>query len=346
MTDYTKSTGSSGTMMIRDTGGSVQFWLKAGSSTFNHALPWGYNANGGFSGWGTYDFVSGGNWQNVGSVSISSSQNVTFKLGSTGTSGLGGPTDFTVWISRSTVANPPSLGNPYNITSTSVTLDISDNYNGGAAIGDHQIGYGTDPYTLQYLSALSGTGTTITIGGLATGVVYYFWARSWNPNGWSGWSNRVSTSLLKVPDAPTRPGLDGREQTSIGVSWSPNYNGGSAITGYDVGYGTSSSSPTTVTDVGIPPGFISGVIGVGGVLTYGYDITGLTPGVHYYVWVRARNAIGTGPWTAVSSVRTVAGAYINVGGTYHLAIPYVKVGGAWHVAHPYFRSGGNWKKSL
>jgi hypothetical protein len=127
----------------------------------------------------------------------------------------------------------------------------------------------------------------------------------------------------------------------MGVSWSPNGDGGTVITGYDVGYGTNPSAPTTITDVGIPGAIINN-----GVIIYGHEISGLTPGVTYYVWVRARNAVGNGPWTAVSSARTIAGVYVRVGGVYKLAIPYVKVGGVWHVAQPYIRSGGTWKKSL
>ena len=60
MTDYTKATGSTGTMMIRDTGTDVEFWLKAGNNTYKYQLPWQYTVNGVNSGPLQFRFVSGG----------------------------------------------------------------------------------------------------------------------------------------------------------------------------------------------------------------------------------------------------------------------------------------------
>src|SRR4051812_13465365 len=117
MTDYTKSTGSSGTMMIRDTGSTVEFWLKAGASTWAADMDYGWTVNGS-TGTDQYNFVSGGSWQKLRSFSVSTDQTVTFRLFATGTSGLGGPTTFSVSIERASAPNAPSVPRFSGLTNT------------------------------------------------------------------------------------------------------------------------------------------------------------------------------------------------------------------------------------
>jgi hypothetical protein len=326
VTDYTKSTGSTGTMMIRDVGdGWVEFWLKAGSQTFNHQLPWAYIANGTASSWQQFDFVSGGSWQKIAWFYITYSQTVTFKLGSTGTSGLGGPTDFNQYIFRASAPSPPSTPNIGTVGSTSVYVSFSDGANNGASIDARQIGFGTNPSTVQ---ATWDTGNSATITGLSPGTTYYFWARTHNSQGWSGWGGRASATTLRVPDAPSAPSLTNPQPTSVTVYFSPNGNGGTPITEYEIGYSTSSSGPST---------YVAGYSSM--------TVTGLVPGTVYFFWVRALNAVGWSPLSAASSIRTLAGAYIRVGGIYKIAVPYVKVGGVWKLAQPYVKSLGVWKQT-
>lgn len=221
MTDYTKSTGSSGTMMIRDTGGNVEFWINSGNSqTYDASLPWSYVINGVTSSSRTYNYVANSGWQRLASFPTTYSQLATFKLGATGTQGFGGPTTFSANINRST-----------------------------------------------------------------------------------------------VPAAPNKPILTGVTVNSVDVSWTPNGNGGSTITEYQIGYGTASSGPTTYVIANSPD-----------------TIGNLATGTVYYFWVRAKNAIGWSAWSPVNSVRTFLGSYVNVAGTWKLAIPYVNVGGVWKQA--------------
>lgn len=221
MTDYTKSTGGTGTMMIRDTGTYVEFWINSGNSqTYDAALPWAYVINGVTSTWRYYDYVANTGWQRLASFLTTYSQLATFKLGSTGTQGFGGPTTFSVNISRAT-----------------------------------------------------------------------------------------------VPAAPNQPVLSNITVNSMELSWSPNGDGGSTITEYQIGYGTSSAGPTSYVIANSP-----------------YTMANLATGTVYYFWVRAKNAIGWSAWSAVSSARTYLGAYVNVAGTWKLAIPYVNQGGVWKQA--------------
>lgn len=311
--------------MIRDTGTTVEFWLKAGSATFNYDLPWSYVVNGVTSPTKQFRFEKGGSYQKLGSWTVSTSQTVTFKIGDTGTSGLGGPTTFSQPITRAKAPNPPSAVSLTNVGSTTLTATFSDGSNNGATIDAREIGWSTNATSVIWTVA-SDRSTNFT--GLKTGILYYFWARTHNSKGWSAWGPRSQVTMLRAPSAPSAPGLSGVTPTSVIVSWTPPNNGGSAITGYQVGYGTNSTGPTTTVDATSPK-----------------SITGLTPGTKYYFWVRAKNSIGWGPWSNSSSNQTIAGARIKVGTVWKVAVPYVKVNGVWKVARPWVRVAGVWKEA-
>jgi hypothetical protein len=325
MTDYTKATGASGTMMIRDTGTSVEFWLKAGSATYNHQLPWGYGVNGVTDKTNSFNFVAGGNWQKLAGWGVSTNQTVTFYLLATGTSGLGGPTTFSVNISRAKVPNAPTTPVISQISATSVFATFSDGANNGAAINQRQLAYSTVPTGGQVYP--DSDGSTL-ISGLTSGVTYYFWARTHNAIGWSPWSARSSATTLKVPAAPSPVTLSGLTQTTIHATFTDNSNGGSTILERRVGYGTSSSAPQS---------YISG---------NNVNITGLTPGIIYYFWSQSRNVVGWSPLSVVRSTLSLAGARVNVSGVWKPAIPYIRDAGVWKVARPWGRVAGVWKETI
>lgn len=327
MTDYTKTTGVNGTMMIRDTGTDVEFWFRAGySSDWWNGMPFNWTANGSTTS-KTINYPTGRPWYKVGEVRITDSQTVTFRLTDhSSSSGIGGPTSFPQYIKRDTIPAKPSTPNISSITATSVYVTFSDGDNGGDAIDARQIGYGTSSTSVQD-TVSSDRSTTIT--GLSQGTTYYFWARTHNSEGWSAWSGRASAKTLKGPGAPSAPLLSSVRATSVDVAFSaPSDTGGSTITGYQIGYGTSSSAPASTVSATSPQ-----------------VVTGLNPGTVYYFWVRARNSVGWGTWSAYRSIRTVAGAYIRVGAEMKLAVPYVKVGGVWKIAEPWIRNVGAWKRT-
>lgn len=237
MTDYYRSTGSTGAMLIRDTGTNVEFWITSNNSTtFDHEMPWTSTINGyTYPGYYEHNYNANSGWNLVVSYSITVSQTVMFKLGPTGTSGLGGPTVFNQFIFRAT-----------------------------------------------------------------------------------------------VPAAPSTPTFASILPTSVQVNWSPNSDGGSAITGYSLLYGTDPTG-VTVTTISATPGQV---------------VTELTPGTAYYFWVKAINAVGTGPSSARGDVTTIAGARVRVDGVWVYAIPYVRHEGVWKLALPYVRSGGVWKETI
>lgn len=326
MTDWTKTTGVNGKMMIRDTGSSVEFWFKAGySSDWVNGLKFSWTANGSTTN-KSINYPTGAAWYHVGSVTIHTTQTVTFKLVSdTSISGIGGPTTFSHSIKRATVPAKPSTPKLTNISSTTVYVTFTDGSNGGASINSRQIGYGTSSSSPQHTVSSDKT-TTVT--GLVPGTTYYFWARTHNSVGYSSWSGRASAVTLKVPDAPSKPVLSNVKATTIDVAFTANGNGGATIVAYQIGYGVDSSGPTST-------------VASDGSTT----ISGLNPGTVYYFWARAQNSVGWGPWSTAVSTRMIAGAYILVGTAWKLAVPYVKADGEWKLAEPWVRNVGVWKQT-
>jgi hypothetical protein len=324
MTDYTKAV-TNGTMMIRDTGSVVEFWFQTSSSTFNHDQTWGYQVGSGTYQSRTFDLVAGGGWQKFGSVTVSTSVDVRFRIDG---SGLGWPTtDFTQAISRATVPPAPDAVVLTAVTNVKVHAEFVGNGNGGLPITEWQIGYGTHPTTAQ----LTRTGFDIDITGLTPGTTYYFWARGGNSLGWGPWSPRSSVKTDDVPPAPDAPVLTEVTQVSVKSTFTGNGNGGSDILEWQLGYGLvpPPTDPTTKVTSG------------GGINT----VTNLSPGLKYYFWARGRNVYGWGPWSPTASVTLIAGAMVNQGGTWKRAVPYVRVAGVWKVARPWVKSAGVWKET-
>lgn len=326
MTDYHKPSGS-GQMTIRDTGSTVEFFFQAGdSSDWVNGLAFNWTANGSTSS-NTINYPTGSPNYQVGSVGVSSSQTVTFRLVSdTSIAGIEGPTSFSVAISRDSAPSAPSKPVISAIKSTSVGVTFTDGSNGGDAIDAREITYGLSS-TGGTTNVSSDRSTTIT--GLTPGKTYYFWARCHNSVGWGPWSTRASAVTLNVPAAPTTPVISNVTAGSVVATFSPNADGGAAITAYQVGYGTDPTTPSTTISASSPQ-----------------TVTGLAPGTKYYFRVRALNSVGYSAWSAASTAQTVAGVYVSVGTTWKLAVPYVRVSGVWKIAEPWARVTGVWKRTV
>lgn len=214
-----------------------------------------------------------------------------------------------------------------NVTNHSMYVTFDD----GASfpsITSRQIAYNTVSYTPGNNTAyptVSSDGST-TVSGLEPGTTYYVWCRCKNADGYSPWSNRRSIKTQDVPDPPPRPTVTNISPTSVSVTFSANGNGGSPIIGFDIGYGTDSSVPTTVITATSPQ-----------------TIEGLTPGQTYYYRVRAENKWGVSLWSGSFGFKLSPGVNVYSDGVWKTAIPYVKDGGVWKLAQPWSRVSGDWK---
>lgn len=330
MTDYHHDTGSSGDMMIRDTGSVVEFWLTSGnSSTFNHDLPWGYTVNGSTNNSRTVDYGAGDGWVKLGSWTVTTDQTVTFRIFDTGTSGFGGPTTFSHTIDRASAPSAPSKPVISSITASSMRVVWTPGSNNGAAIDLYQVAKNTVNTTVTG-ATIFNVDTDTVFGSLAQGTTYYFWARTHNAKGYSPWSPVAYATTIKVPDVPDQVIVSDPTQTGFTVSFTDNGNGGSAVVERQIAYNTVNTTVTGATSVTYT-----------GVMT----IDGLLPATTYYFWARVRNAAGWSGYSPVATNRTIAGAWFNVGGVWKEAIPYVKDGGVWKLARPWGRDAGVWKET-
>jgi hypothetical protein len=133
---------------------------------------------------------------------------------------------------------------------------------------------------------------------------YYWRVRAFNFGGMSSWSDIWSFTTL--PAEPEAPVLLTPEDHASGVAANPQFTWSpvESATGYQVQLSEEASFGTTLLDAsGVP-------------LTR-YAASGLPDATWHYWRVRASNAAGTGPWSAISRFRTVR----PVPGTIRLLAP-------------------------
>ena len=196
MADYTTGTGSGGILLIRDQGYNVEFHVQSGqSATFGNGLPWNGYVNGVNVG-GSFNYPKGRPWVHIATYGVGYNQSVKFGIGKTGTQGLGGPTDLWVSISRATVPPPPAGISITNIGHNTLRYQFGWTGDGGSPVVEYQVGYGYDPSNVQYYTNGPANGI-LDLGGLAVGSTVYIWVRARNAVGWSGFSNRLSATLLR-----------------------------------------------------------------------------------------------------------------------------------------------------
>lgn len=234
---------------------------------------------------------------------------------------------------------PSAPGVPTLANATSTTLSASwsaPSSNGGASVTN---------YSLRRYSGASVSGSYVTdianalsrtVTGLTPGATYTFTTLAYNSVGWGTESAGRTITLSKRPDPPTGVGVSAVESMSLSVSWAaPSNTGGLPITSYLVRRFTGTSASGSYTDVSAASTARS------------VSISGLSPGQEYTFVVYARTAAtDNGGYSNQSSsvtVRTLAGVWIRVSGTWRLAVPYVRRNGVWVPAVPYVRSAGVWK---
>jgi len=138
------------------------------------------------------------------------------------------------------------------------------------------------------------TGTSITITGLTNGTTYYVWVKAKNSAGTSGFSPAASGTPVAPNSAPPAPNW--LEVTAGDGYLTVEWNAVSGATSYEVWENTSNDS-------GAAAKYGANVTGTS------TTITGLTNGTTYYIWVKAKNSVGTSGFSPVASGTPVAPVY-------------------------------------
>jgi titin len=193
---------------------------------------------------------------------------------------------------------PASLTAKAGVASAALTWTAPAS-TGGSAITGYNVykatSPGGEPNTPVNSSPLAATARTFTVTGLSNAVQYYFTVKAVNAIGVGAPSDEASATpaaAATVPGAPINPKATAGA-AKVTVTWAtPSWNGGSAITGYNVYKGTTSGgeSATPVNASPLSPS------------TKTLAVTGLTTGKKYYFFVKAINAIGiSAPSSQVSA---------------------------------------------
>jgi hypothetical protein len=142
---------------------------------------------------------------------------------------------------------PVSLANVAGITTGSqVGLSWSDGaYNGGSPVIDYRVSYAESSSSTWIVFASGIAEKSEIVTGLTSGVTYKFKVQSRNVVDFSLDSSEVSILAAQQPDAPTglvnKPAVTSASQ--IGLQWvAPTFNGGSALTNYQLWYDNASGS--------------------------------------------------------------------------------------------------------
>ncbi|MDG6220588.1 MAG: fibronectin type III domain-containing protein, partial [Candidatus Thermoplasmatota archaeon] len=278
------------------TSGNAQVFLswQAPSSDGGSAIT-GYRIYRGTTSGGTKNLVttvSGTSYTNTG---LTNGQTYYYQVSATNNIGEG---------SRSAESNaiPATVpGAPRNLAVTSGNAQVSLSWqtpssNGGSAITGYKIYWGTTSGNLP--NAISVAGTSYTHTDRTNGQTYYYHISAINTVGEGAKSSEASAIPTSDPTVPSAPqnlvATPGNETVSL--SWQPpSSDGGGAITGYKIYWGTTSGNlPNTISVTGTS-----------------YTHTNRTNGQIYYYKISASNSLGEGPQTAEASVTPSAGGGVG-----------------------------------
>jgi len=186
----------------------------------------------------------------------------------------------------SAFAVPPLIPVMPNINIGSGSLDVSWQPTEGALVYEIWKGETNNLSTaVKHGTDLSGTFTAIT--GLTNGTTYYIWIRAKNNTGASGYSpmaNGTPSALAAKPLNPQTAPVVIAGSGQLTVSWQA-VEGASV---YEIWTGTANDS-SMAEKYGNDVSALSAVI------------TGLTNGTTYFVWIKAKNSLGTSEFSPAAS---------------------------------------------
>jgi outer membrane protein OmpA-like peptidoglycan-associated protein len=186
-------------------------------------------------------------------------------------------------------------------TGNSVTINFTAPDAHNSAITGYALAYravGAATWTTG--SNLGAAAVFATVTGLTPGTAYEVKVAALNgvatTSGTANWMTPVSVTTLNYATAPVF-GATSATATSIQVSWgASSANGGSAVTGYSLGYRVVGAGSWTL-------------VTLGNVLTY--QLPGLLSSTSYEFEIAAINGVGTGAYSSPTSVATQAAPVVK-----------------------------------
>lgn len=191
-------------------------------------------------------------------------------------------------VSFTTAATVPVLTttNASSVTSTSASSGGNISNDGGASVTSRGVCWSTSQNpTISNSKTTDGTGTgvfTSSITGLSPGTTYYARAYATNSAG-TGYGNQVTFTTPATPPVITTTSLSNITTTSFTTGGTITSDGGAAVTARGVCWSTT-PNPTTAN---------SKTTNGTGTGTFTSSVSGLTPGITYYVRAYATNSAGT-----------------------------------------------------
>jgi hypothetical protein len=229
--------------------------------------------------------------------------------------GLTNGTSYNVWVKPknaqgtggvSAMASGTPLAVPGTLTVSAGNGQLTVNWAAVSGATGYEVYYSTISY-IPSDPAVTVTGITTTLTGLTNGTTYNVWVKAKNTTGTSGASPMASGKPIGNMGTVTVSSGDEK----LNLSWS-------AVAGadeYEVYYSTGTTIPGTAAQT---------------VSTTTANITGLTNGTSYNVWVKPKNAQGTGGTSTMASGKPIGnmGAVTVISGDGALNLSWVSVSGA------------------
>ncbi|WP_461256588.1 beta strand repeat-containing protein [Treponema sp. R80B11-R83G3] len=229
--------------------------------------------------------------------------------------GLTNGTTYNFWIKAvnangtsgaSPMASGKPIGNMGTVTVSIGNEQVSLSWSTVAGADQYEV-YQNSTNSMPVNPTQTITANTFTISSLTNNSTYYFWVKPKNANGAGNASTAVSGKPLGNMGTVTLVSANGQ----LTASWL-------AVTGadqYDVYRNTSNSIPASPSQT---------------VSTTTAAISSLTNGTTYYVWVKPKNATGTGGASAVVSAKPIGnmGTVTLISGNEQLTANWTIVAGA------------------
>ena len=227
--------------------------------------------------WTSHSFAGTGTSTTITGLATGRAHDVQVRAGNTSGEGAWSPSGTGT---PNNVPGRPAAPTVVARSGTELNVSWRSPRNTGSAITDYDVRYKLSTAASWTDHPFSGTRRHTTIGGLTAGRNYNAQVRASNAVGTGGWSASGSGAPNEPPGQPAAPTVRIASGTSLAVSWTAPTNGGTAITGYDVGHRANGASAWRTH-------------AFAGTRT-STTIAGLTAATRYSVRVRAGNAAGKG----------------------------------------------------